>query len=268
MSLDPKPTSSLLSTGEPPAVAVINEAGRAPVLLVCDHASNAVPRSLDGLGLAADGLDHHIAWDQGAAFVTRLLSARLDAPAVLAGYSRLVIDCNRELGHETSIVAISDGIAVPANADVSPAEAARRAEAIFHPYHRAVEGIIARIGRTGAAPAVVAIHSFTPEMDGVARPWHVSVLWNADPRIPEPLMAALARHDGLVVGDNVPYSGREQYGYTIEVHASAVGRANALIEIRADMVRDETGTARMAEIIGDALEGVLADPAIHRAEID
>jgi predicted N-formylglutamate amidohydrolase len=115
---------------------------------------------------------------------------------------------------------------------------------------------------------VVAIHSFTPEMDGFARPWHVSVLWNVDPRIPRPLMAALGRHDDLVIGDNVPYSGREQYGYTIEVHASAVGLANAMIEIRADMVRDETGIARMAEIIGGALEGVLADPAIHRAEID
>jgi len=261
------PEFPLLGAADPPAVQVVNETGAAPVGLVCDHASNSVPESLGSLGLGAEGLDHHIAWDCGAAAVTRRLSERLDAPAVLGGYSRLVIDCNRELGHETSIAAVSDGIVIPGNAQISPAEAARRAGAIFHPYHDAVERIIAGIRLKARAPVVLAIHSFTPEMDGIARPWHVSVLWGSDPRIAEPLMAALGAHDGLVVGDNVPYSGREQFGHTIEVHASAAGLPNAMIEIRADLVRDDAGIARIADIIGGSLEGVLADPALYRAEL-
>jgi predicted N-formylglutamate amidohydrolase len=268
MNLESRPAAPLIGAGEPPPVSLINQTGAAPVVLVCDHASKAVPAALSTLGLGADGLDHHIAWDRGAAAVTRRLSERLDARAVLAGFSRLVIDCNRELGHETSIAAVSDGIVVPGNGGISRAEIARRADAIFHPYHRAVEGAIADIRATGTAPAVLAIHSFTPEMDGVARPWHVCVLWDSDPRIPAPLLAALGGHDGLVAGDNVPYSAREQYGHTIAVHAAAAGLPNAMIEIREDLVRDDAGIARMADIIGGALDGILADPALYRAKID
>ena len=267
MNPNSNPDSPLLGAADPPAVQVINETGAAPVVLVCDHASKAVPESLDDLGLGSGGLEHHIAWDEGAAAVTRHLSERFDAPAVFAGYSRLVIDCNREIGHETSIVSVSDGIVIPGNAQISPAEAARRADAIFHPYHDAVGRIIAGIRRTARAPAVLAIHSFTPEFDGFARPWHISVLWGSDPRIPAPLMAALDAHDGLVVGDNVPYSGREQFGHTIEVHASAVGSPNAMIEIRADLVGDDPGIARIADLLGGSLEYILADPNLYRAEI-
>ena len=267
MKLGSSTASPLIGDADPSPVEVINETGAAPAVLVCDHASTAVPGSLGDLGLGADLLGHHICWDRGAAAVTRLLSERLDAPSVLGGYSRLVIDCNRKLGHETSIAAASDGIVIPGNALVSPAEAARRADAIFHPYHQAVEGLIAGIRLKGRAPAVLAIHSFTPEMDGIARPWHVCVLWDSDPRIPKPLLAALGASDGIVVGDNVPYSGREHYGYTIEVHAAAAGLPNAMIEIREDLVRDDSGIARMAGVIGAALEDILADPALYRTEI-
>jgi predicted N-formylglutamate amidohydrolase len=266
MTLDSNPASPLIGDADPPAVVVINGSGAAPAVLVCDHASFAVPGSLGDLGLRADLRDHHICWDRGAAAVTRRLSARLDAPAVLGGYSRLVIDCNRKLGHETSIAAASDGIVIPGNALVSPEEAARRADAIFHPYHQAVEGLIAGIRLEGRAPAVLAIHSFTPEMDGIVRPWHVCVLWGSDPRIPKKLLAALGASDGIVVGDNVPYSAREQFGHTIEVHAAAAGLPNAMIEIRADLVHDDAGVARMADVIGAALEVILADPSLYRVE--
>ena len=266
MSQKPDKTQ-LLHPGDPPPVSVINENGASPVVLVCDHASNAVPKSLDGLGLETHVFDHHIAWDRGAGAVTRILSDRFDARAILAGYSRLVIDCNRKLGHETSIAARSDGIAIPGNGSVTPVEAGRRADAIFQPYHRAVEQAIADVRLTGKAPAVIAIHSFTPEMDGIARPWHVCVLWDSDPRIPQPLLAALDGHDGIVVGNNVPYSGKEHYGYTIEVHAAAAGLPNAMIEIREDTLRDDAGIQRMAEIIGASLEGILADPALYRTEV-
>ncbi len=262
-----EPASPLLGADDPPPFEIVNRDGAAPVVLMCDHASNAIPESLATLGLDPVALSHHIAWDSGAAAVARLLAVRLDAPAVFAGYSRLVIDCNRKLGHETSIPAEVDGIPVPGNRPVTPEHAARRAEAVFHPYHHAVESVISDIRARGPAPAIIGIHSFTPEMDGVARPWHLSVLWDRDPRIPVPLLAALRENDDLVVGDNQPYSGSLHYGYSTEVHATAAGLPNALIEIREDRIRTPEDISRHARILGDALEVVLADPALYRTEV-
>jgi predicted N-formylglutamate amidohydrolase len=257
----------VLGPDDPPPFETVNAAGQADLVLLCDHASNAVPQSLAELGMKPQDLADHIAWDSGAAQVTRILSQRLDAPAVLSGYSRLVIDCNRKPGHETSIPAASDGIVIPGNQDVSPAEAARRMDAIFHPYHHAVEAAIDHVQARGTPPAIVAIHSFTPEMDNMKRPWHISVLWDNDPRIPTPLLAVLRARGDLTVGENQPYSGREHYGYSAEVHATAAGLPNALIEIREDQIRDQDGIARYADILGNALEEVLADPGLYGVEI-
>lgn len=256
----------LLGPDDPPPWVTLNTSGKANVVLLCDHASNAIPQSLAGLGLEPDDLVTHIAWDSGAAQVTRMLSQRLDAPAVLSGYSRLVIDCNRKPGHETSIPASSDGVVIPGNQTVSPTEAARRIEAIFHPYHHAVEAAIDHVQARGTPPAIVAIHSFTPEMGNINRPWHISVLWDKDPRIPAPLLAALRARGDLNVGDNQPYSGQEHYGYSAEVHATAAGLPNALIEIREDQIRNQDGIARYADILGDALEEVLSDPGLYGVE--
>lgn len=256
----------IIGPDDPPPFETVNASGRANVVLLCDHASNAIPRSLARLGLRPEDLHGHIAWDSGAAEVTRMLSRRLDAAAVLAGYSRLVIDCNRKPGHETSIAKASDGVVIPGNQAVSPAEAARRMAAIFHPYHHAVEAAIDRVQARGIPPAIIAIHSFTPEMEGIARPWQIAVLWDKDPRVSSPLLAALRARGDLIVGDNQPYSGREHYGYSAEVHATAAGLPNALIEIREDQLRDKDGIARHADILADALAGVLADPALYRVE--
>ncbi len=268
MDRTPEQAPPLLGAEDPPPFEIINPAGIAPVILLCDHASSAIPRSLATLGLGPAELALHIGWDSGAASVTRVLSARLDAPAVFAGYSRLVIDPNRKPGHENSIPAMSDGIHVPGNAAVTLEEAARRRDAVFHPYHNAVKGVISRIQARGPAPAIISMHSFTPEMDGFVRPWHISVMWNQDPRIPVPLLAALRKIEGLVIGDNQPYSGRLLHdGYTTQVHATAGGLPYAQIEIRKDMIRTPEGVNEYARILGDALEGVLADPEIHRTEV-
>jgi predicted N-formylglutamate amidohydrolase len=257
----------LLGPKDAPPFEIVNQTGGAPVVLISDHASNVVPAALANLGLDAAELQRHIGWDAGAAAVTRGLAQRFDAPAVLAGYSRLVIDCNRKLGHETSIPEISDGTVIPGNQGLHPQDAAHRIDAIFHPFHDAVEGVIDGVRSRGPAPAILAIHSFTPEMDGIPRPWHISVLWDRDPRIPKPLIAALRARDGLVVGDNQPYSGREHYGYSTEVHATAAGLPNALIEIREDQIRDEAGIARYVDILADALTGILADDELYRCEV-
>ncbi|MGF1527588.1 MAG: N-formylglutamate amidohydrolase [Candidatus Competibacterales bacterium] len=256
----------LLDPDEPSPVAVENPDGQAPVLLVCDHAQHRVPRRLQHLGLDPKLLaERHIGWDIGAACVTRRLMARLDAPAVFSSYSRLVIDLNRPPGDPTSILPVSDGVAVPGNEGLSPEEVEWRTEALFWPYHHAVGQCLTRLHQRGPAPALVAIHSFTPEFEGLRRPWQVGVLWNHDPRIAEPLLHWLQRRDDLCVGDNEPYSGRET-GFTMEHHAAAAGLPHVCLELRQDLIADEAGCAHWAEVVGEALEAVLSNATLHQVE--
>ena len=251
-------SDALLGATDPPACTVVNAEAAGRVVLACDHASNAIPRVLDGLGLPPGELERQIAWDEGACEVARRLAARLDARCVMAGYSRLVIDCNRAPDNETSIPAISDGTVVPGNAGLGAQDRARRRAAVFEPYHRTLAGALDAVCARGQMPVLIAVHSFTPVMDGLARPWHVAVLWAHDARIPVPLIAALRASGGLMVGDNEPYSGREQYGYTMDVHAGTADIPHALIEIRADQIADAAGIARYGEILARAIEAVLA----------
>jgi predicted N-formylglutamate amidohydrolase len=259
-----RPGDPLLGPDDPPPYEILNPRGRAPVVLLCDHASNAVPAALDSLGLAETELARHIAWDIGAARVTRLLSARLDAPAVLAGYSRLVIDCNRTLDDPQSILAASDGAEVPGNRDLSPQDAADRADACFWPYHRAAAAVIEGIEARGEVPAVLMVHSFTPVMNGAPRPWHVGILWERDGRMALPLIERLRARDDLCVGDNEPYSASSPHGYTMPRHAAEAGRPNVEFELRQDLVADDAGAERWAVIVAEALEPILADPGLYR----
>ena len=203
--------------------------------------------------------ERHIGWDIGAAEVTRRLAERFDAPAVFSGYSRLVIDCNRKLGSETSILEVSDSTVIPGNLGLETAEAARRAEALFAPYHQAIASVLERIRRAGSTPIFAAIHSFTPRLNGCARPWHIGVLWDQDPRVARPLIEALRANPGLVVGDNEPYSARDHFDFSQEFHASSAGIPSALVEIRDDLIRDRAGIALHADMLGEALAGVVAN---------
>lgn len=256
----------LLGPDDPPPVETCHGQGAAAVLLTCDHASAAIPRALDGLGLAPAALREHIAWDVGAAAVTRLLAALLGAPALLSGYSRLVIDCNRDPGDPTSIPAVSDGVAVPGNRTLSDAARAARLAACFAPYHAAIAARLDALLAAGTPPAVLSIHSFTPVMAGVARPWHVGVLWDRDARIPVPLLAALRTDPAIVVGDNQPYSAREPAGYTVRHHAIARGLPHVAIELRQDLVADAEGAGSWAARLAAALQPILARREIYRVE--
>ena len=259
--------SGLLGDDDPPPFEVVNPSGRARAVLLCDHASRAVPAALDNLGLDHAVLRRHIGWDIGAADVTRRLAGLLDAPALLAGYSRLVIDCNRPPDTPGSIPVVSDGVAVPGNQGLDGGAARARHDACFRPYHQAIEAVIAQAGVNGAdemtmGPAIISIHSFTPAMDGVERPWHVGVLWHGDHRMSAPLLAALRRDPTLPVGDNQPYSGRAPLPYTIPTHGEAPGRPHVAVEIRQDLIETPPGAAAWAERLAAALQTVLADPAV------
>lgn len=250
---------AVLALDDPPPFEVVNADGAAALLLTCDHASRALPSAYDGLGLDETELWRHIAWDIGAADLARRLSARLDAPAVLAGYSRLFIDCNRALDDPTSIVKISDGAVVPGNRHVDAEEAARRTDAVFWPYHDAIAGARARFAARGVVPALVSVHSFTPVLGGIERPWHAGVLWDRDPRLAAPLLEALRAERALVVGDNEPYSGRLNYGYSIETHGAEAGLPQVLIEVRQDLVDTRHGAEAWCERLAAILERLLAD---------
>jgi predicted N-formylglutamate amidohydrolase len=254
----PQAPEPLLTEDDPPPFRAVNPDGRAPVLLLCDHASCVVPRRLGTLGLAETDLHRHIGWDIGAADVTELLARRLDAPAVLSGFSRLVIDCNRWPDHPSAIPEASDGIPVPGNMGLMERQRRERVAACFTPYHEAVKAHLAAFARRGVTPALLMIHSFTPEMNGAKRPWHIGILWDKDPRIPVPLMRNLAADPKIVVGDNEPYSAREPAGYSIHVHAMAAGLPHALVEIRQDLIETADGAAKWAGVLAEAIEPILA----------
>jgi predicted N-formylglutamate amidohydrolase len=262
----PSPGPALLGPEDPAAVEFCEESANAPVLLTCDHASNAVPQSLAGLGLAPEALEQHIGWDIGAASVTRRLARALGATAILSGYSRLVIDCNRDPADPSSIPEASDGIPVPGNRNLAPEARVVRREACFEPYHQAVAARLDALFAAGGVPALLSIHSFTPVMNGLARPWQVGILWDKDPRLPVPLLAALRADPSLVVGDNEPYSAREPAGYTVRHHAVARGLPHMAIELRQDLVAAPEGAAFWAERLAAALLPILARRELYRIE--
>jgi predicted N-formylglutamate amidohydrolase len=243
-------TLSLLSPDEPPAVEVVNADGSSSAVLLCDHASNRVPERLGNLGLDAVQLADHIGWDPGAADVARRLSARLDAPLVLSGYSRLVIDCNRPLHSAESIAKESAGMPVPRNRGLSPAERASRIDALFRPYHDAIDGLLD--GRSRRPSLLLSIHSFAPVLNGRPRPWQIGVSYGHNRELAALMLGALARSGDFLVGDNEPYPIDDDIDYTIPVHGEGRGLPSAMIEIRQDGIRTAEGAALWAERLAQA----------------
>jgi predicted N-formylglutamate amidohydrolase len=247
------PRISLLAADEPAPVAVHNENGTSPLVIVADHAGNIVPRALGSLGVPEAERRRHIGWDIGIAGTCRGLADALDATLIQQNYSRLVIDCNRTPGSETSMPEISELTPVPGNAGLSEAQTAARVREIFRPYHERIEAELERRRAQGRPAALVAMHSFTPVYKGAARPWHAGVLYNRDPRFAHLLMDLLRREEGLVVGDNEPYSVTDHTDYTIPVHGERRGLHHAAIEIRQDLIAEEKGqrewAARLARLL-------------------
>ncbi len=260
-----RPDLQLLADDEPAPYEILNEAGDAPLLLLCDHATNFMPRAFRLLGLDEARLARHIAWDIGIAEVTRDLARRLDAPAVLSRFSRLIVDPNRQIDDPTLIPQIGDGVVVPGNRDLTPEARAARIDGFHRPYHAAVARTLDALRARGPGPAVVSMHSFTPVMKGFERPWEIGILWNEDGRLSQPLMARL-RAQGLTVGDNQPYSGRGGHGHTLQAHADPRGLANALIEVRQDLIDTHHGAAQWSALLAKVLAEVLSDRQIFGAE--
>jgi len=241
------------------------------VVLLCDHARNDVPPEVGELGVPAEDMARHIAWDVGARGVTLALAGRLGAGAVLSTWSRLVIDPNRGEDDPTLVMKLYDGTMIPGNRHVRPEEVERRKQAYWRPYHAAIRRALDEVAGAGRLPALVSIHSFTPQFKGRAwRPWHVGLLWDKDDRLLRPLLARLHAEEDIVVGDNEPYSG-QLVGDCMWQHGTSRGFPHILIEIRNDLIETPEGqaewAARLAPMIRDsvadmeaALEAGAADP--------
>lgn len=238
------------------------------LLILCDHAENRIPERYGTLGLMAQDLHRHIAYDLGAAGVAERLARELGAPAVLSRFSRLMIDPNRGLDDPTLIMQISDGLIVPGNAGLASEEIEERIGGYYRPYHQAIETALAAAIAGGKPPVVVSVHSFTQAWKGVPRPWSVGVLWDKDPRLALPLLAALREIPGIEVGDNAPYSGQLK-GDTLYRHGTGRGLAHALIEVRQDLILAEEGQAEWAMHLAHALRKVMhaAGSALHAIEL-
>lgn len=238
-------------------------AGRADsgLIFLCDHASNAVPPAYGDLGLPPAEFARHIASDIGAAAVTRGLAQEFGAPAFLGGWSRLLIDLNRGPDDPTLVMKISDGALVPGNARADSAEVAARVARYHAPYHAAIRARIDAALAQGIAPSLVSMHSFTPAWKGVARPWHVGVLWDRDARLAKPLIEAFEAEGDLTVGDNEPYDGALE-GDTLWTHGTMRDLPHALIELRQDLVADAGGIARMGAIVSRALRRALGQAGL------
>lgn len=247
---------------QPHPVEIIEGDVESGALILCDHASNAVPPDLGDLGLPEIELQRHIAYDIGAAAVTRSLAGLLGAPAILTRFSRLIIDPNRGRDDPTLVMRLSDGAVVPGNAKVDDAEIARRIARFYDPYEDAIAAFITRALKAGHPPVIVAVHSFTPIWRGWPRPWHAGILWDADDRFARPLLQGLEAEEGLVVGDNEPYDGALA-GDTVDRHATVRGLANALIEIRQDLIVHDDGAKEWAERFARLLKPLLDQPDLR-----
>ncbi|RWR27884.1 N-formylglutamate amidohydrolase [Sinirhodobacter populi] len=247
---DPSP---LLGPDDQSPVEVTNPNGASPIVLLCEHAGRAFPRALGPLGLSDEASHRHIAWDIGAEGVSRALAGLLDATLVTQRYSRLVVDCNRPFEAVDLIPEVADLEPIPGNAGLTSAERRARFDAIHRPYH---DRVVRILDARGPEARMVTIHSFTPMLrrTGVARPWHIGLLYIHDDRLARRLKPALeAQNPGMIVAYNEPYQADEISDYALPVHGEGRGLEHVMIEIRNDLIATPAGQAEWAGKIAAAL---------------
>ncbi len=258
---EPEPSSfdeakGLLSPADGPPIEVVNPKGASEALVVCEHAANRVPRALDSLGLTAEALESHIAWDPGAASVARELARRLDATAILQRFSRLVHDCNRPSGSEAAMPARSEAYNVPGNRGLTAAARKARSDAIYAPFHEALGSLLDRRQEAGRRPVLVTVHSFVPRYHGRPRRVELGILHDSDPRLAE-AMLALAAAGELDARRNEPYGPKDGVTHTLKLHALPRGLLNVMIEIRSDLIANRRSQSAMAERLAQLLTEAL-----------
>ena len=220
-----------------------------------DHAGREIPQSLAGLGLAPEVMDLHIAWDIGVAGLGERLAIALDAVFIRQTYSRLVIDCNRRPDTEGAMPAESDGVPIPGNADLASEDRVARHDEIYRPYQaRIAEALDARANQP---TLLVSLHSFTPVMQGFARPWRCGVLHRGDSALSRRVLALLQGELGELAGDNEPYA-MDSVDNTVPLHADPRGLDYLELEVRQDLIADAAGQRDVAALLARLLPQAIA----------
>ncbi|MFK0276609.1 N-formylglutamate amidohydrolase [Ensifer sp. NPDC090286] len=253
------PSAPLLSIDELPPYAVFNPDGTSPILLLCEHASNRMPRALGDMGLPLHERQRHIAWDIGAMALAQHLSLSLDAPLFFTNYSRLVIDCNRPLSAPSMIPEVSETTEILANRSLSDEERQQRIDTLFTPFANAVSRRLDRLEGEGKRPFVVGIHSFTPVYFGKPRPWQAGILYRDAVDFAGALIRELASERELTIGDNEPYNIHPDEDYTVPVHADARGLPGVLVEVRHDLIDTHAGVAAWGERLTRCLKASIGE---------
>ncbi len=252
-SSDVNTNTTLLSMTDTQAFGVENPDGACPILFVSDHAGRAIPQHLGTLGLGEDELSRHIGYDIGIYGVTRELARALDATYIFQPYSRLVIDCNRKPRKPQSVPEISDGTVVPGNAGLTVDQIGAREDEILRPYQDRIKAELDLRLASHRPLVLFAMHSCTdrPRHDPRPRPWDISVIANSDWRIGNALVDVLKSKTKLCVGINEPYVVNMEMDYTIPVHAEGNQIPYVEIEIRQDLIGDESGQRQWASLLSD-----------------
>ena len=261
--------AALLAADEGPPVETRNLDGRGDVVLICEHASNRIPRSLAGLGLDGAARSSHIAWDPGAAEVAKLMATALDAPLVLQRFSRLVYDCNRPPEAASAIPARSEVFDIPGNRGLSAAEREARIEAIYRPFRAGVAHVLDRRAGQGLTSAVVTIHSFTPVFHGRQRSVELGLLHDTDRSLADAMLESAAGWTDLIVRRNEPYGPEDGVTHTLQIDAIARGLSNVMIEVKNDLIappaQQAAMAARLSDLVEEGLRRLAALPARRRA---
>ena len=235
--------AALLGDEEGPAI-VVNEQGRSPYVLICEHASNRLPAALGSLGLSAADLQRHIAWDIGAESVARLLSRLIDAPLILQRYSRLAYDCNRPPESPEAMPAVSEVTNIPGNMKLTAANRLARIQELYRPFHNAVSNVLDVRAAEGQTSVVVSIHSFTPVYKGKPRALDLGILHDRDSRLSSLLIQGFPNVDTRL---NEPYGPKDGVLHTLNLHAAPRGLKHAMFEIRNDLIKSERGQQEWAQ---------------------
>ena len=245
----------ILTAEEGDPIAIENGQGRGRVILVCEHASPTIPKNLGTLGLSTEALASHIAWDPGALAVSRRMARNLEATLYFQRFSRLVYDCNRPPHSPAAMPETSEVYDVPGNAGLSMMDRQARTEALYEPFREGLEMLVRQGISAGHAPVLVTMHSFTPVYFGRNRTVEIGILHDADSRLADRMLAAASDSMLYDTRRNEPYGQQDGVTHTLKEHGVANGLLNVMIEIRNDLIREETGQG----VVADYLTGLLAE---------
>jgi predicted N-formylglutamate amidohydrolase len=233
-------------------VTLRGAADRPRLVLTCEHASPSVPAEYADLGLTREQLADHIGWDIGAAAVTVELNRQLGAPAVLSAASRLLVDCNRDLDDTDLIPAASHGHHIPGNASIGAAERVRRLAGFYDPYHAAIDAELS--GRPDVL--LLSVHSFTPELNGRARPFDVGVLFDGFDDLAHTLARSIDA-SGFAVRMNEPYSALDGLIFSARSHGRRHGVRYLELEINNRLLRTEAAARAIAARLAAPIAALL-----------